>query len=309
MSANWIKWCKGLAHKREVLLIASRLQRDSYEIAGRLMALWEWCDDNMDDVHFVGEDAIMSLGDRDRVIEFIDGKTGLKGMAEALEKPDVNWLKIRRNLKVIFVKLRRHNGKTAKERATEQRKKARQRDSDADSGVPDYVPLLPGLDERKTRGEFQSSKGDRKTIGSASAKSGDNADTDRRQSSHSPKDMRGEEKAEPFDLSFVDWDRVVSIAESAAKRVPPRSAKDRRAWLKYAVLAEVTFSEDWMIDAAQAVVNSAETRRTKQAHFVGILKGKAEEDHGVSGGQFVGMFRRIEIPKRIWKLPILEVRK
>lgn len=144
MSVNWIKWCKGLATKREVLLIASLLKRDSHEIAGRLMALWEWCDDNMDDIHFAGEDAVMSLGDRDSAIAFIDKTTGLKGMAEALENRDVNWLKIRKNSKVIFTKLRRHNGKTAKERATEQRKKSLQREVLSDSKPPKPVPLITG---------------------------------------------------------------------------------------------------------------------------------------------------------------------
>jgi hypothetical protein len=147
MSANWIKWSKGLANKREVVVLASRFKRDRHEIAGRLMELWEWCDDNLDDVDFDGDDAIVSLGNRDSAIRIIDEHTGIKGMAVALESAGVEWLKIGNGKRVRFKRYRRHNGKTAKERATEQRKKSLQRSSEkADEPLnsPGTNGTLPG---------------------------------------------------------------------------------------------------------------------------------------------------------------------
>lgn len=129
MAGDWIKWCKGLARKREIAVIASRFKRDQHEIAGRLMCLWEWCDENMDDADFEDEDAIMSLGDRDSARNIIDLMTGITGMADALESPEVNWLTIGDGRRVRFKKLRRHNGTTAKQRASNQRRKARERES------------------------------------------------------------------------------------------------------------------------------------------------------------------------------------
>lgn len=99
------------------------------------------------------------------------------------------------------------------------------------------------------------------------------------------------------------------MAEAAAKRVPPRTTDDRRAWLRFAVLADVRFGESWLIDAAEAVLHAKETKRTRQAHFVGVLKTKAAEQHGVDEAMFVAMLRRIEIPSDIWKSGVLEIRK
>ena len=150
MAGNWIKWCKGLAKKREVLVISSRLKRDRHEIAGRLMSLWEWCDENMDDADFDGEDAILSLGDRDTVISIIDHESGVAGIAEALCDKSVDWLEIKNDGLAVFKKLRRHNGKTAKERASEQRKKAIQRGNGRHSDE-NSVPPLPGTAKSKAK--------------------------------------------------------------------------------------------------------------------------------------------------------------
>jgi hypothetical protein len=87
------------------------------------------------------------------------------------------------------------------------------------------------------------------------------------------------------------------MAEAAAKRVPP------------VTLASVTFGESWIADAAEAVARATETRRTRQAHFVAVLKRKAADQHGIDEPTFTAMVRRIEIPTDVWKSPVLEVRK
>jgi hypothetical protein len=130
MAGDWIKWCKGLVNKREIVVLSSRFKRDKHEIAARLMCLWEWCDENMDDTDFEDEDAIMSLGDRDSAASIIDHLTGIDGMSDALQSKGVDWLAIGDHGRVRFKKLRRHNGSTAKQRSSNQRRKSKQRQSE-----------------------------------------------------------------------------------------------------------------------------------------------------------------------------------
>ena len=302
MSANWIKWCKGLADKREIVILASRFNRDEHEIAGRLMCLWEWCDENMDDADFSGEDAIMSLGSRDRAIKLIDGKTGIPGMARALESSGVDWLKIGNGLRVVFKRLRRHNGKTAKERATEQRKKALQR-----SSVPKSVPVSAGPDERRreeTRGDVSSLSSNGKTNGSSGANG---------HPSHPPrssKEVRDEIDQRPkADLSDLDWTHAVALAEGAASRIPPRTERDRRAWLRFGALAATAFSESWLAGTADSVARSTAVKRTRQAMFVGALKKKAHELWGIEPATFSAMVKMVEVPTDVWKSDVLELAK
>jgi hypothetical protein len=301
MSVNWIKWCKGLADKREVVFLSSRFKRDPHEIAGRLMCLWEWCDENMDDADFDGEDAIMSLGSRDGVIRLIDAKTGIPGMAKALECLSVDWLRIGNGSRVVFKKLRRHNGKTAKERAAEQRKKALQRKSVPDS-VPEHSGQKPGPDERKTRGDLSSLSTNGKSNGSARSHSAP--------SSRSPGEVREEIQQRPLaDLSELNWDRAVGLAQDAAQRIPPRTNRDRRAWLRFGVLAATAFSEDWLAGAAQSVADTPrdKIKRTRQATLVAALKLRAQEQFGIDASTFQSMARSIEIPTHIWKSTVLEI--
>lgn len=119
----------------------------------------------------------------------------------------------------------------------------------------------------------------------------------------------GEEEAEPaVDLSRVDWPAVLAMAEAVGKRVPVRSIDDRRGWLKFAVMADMTFGEAWIVEAADAVVNAKKTKRSKQAHFVGILKRKAAE-HQDGMATFKALLDGIEIPDSVWHSSVLEIRK
>lgn len=129
MAGDWIKWTKGLASKREIVLVASRLKRDRDEIAGKLMRLWEWCDDNFseNDVDSVSLDVSLKLGDT--AFGFVDALCGLPGLAEALASPDVRWIEARSGGRVVFPNLARHNGTSAKERLLERDKKRKQRAS------------------------------------------------------------------------------------------------------------------------------------------------------------------------------------
>ncbi len=152
MAGEWIKWTKGLAQRREVVILASMLQRDRHEIAARLMVLWEWCDDNTADDD-ADEYLNVSLNLGGKPFEFLDALLGLPGMAEAMASPGVRWLEARSGGRVVFPKLARHNGTSAKSRAYEAAKKRNQRNnlSPVPKNVPEMSPKLG--DKIGTRGE------------------------------------------------------------------------------------------------------------------------------------------------------------
>lgn len=303
MAGDWIQWTKGLAKKREVVILAARFARDRREVAGRLMELWEWCDDNIPHSEF-DEEGNVSLYLGDNCPAFIDSILELPGLAAALATAEIAWLKFEPGGRVTFVNLGRHNGSTAKTRGLEARKKARQRAASRKS--PDYVPIGAGLEERREESERRVpiAKGER-LRGVSTA--GGNHSGRSSPSSRSPKVASDGEEEPPFDLSEVDWDHVFAMAEKIAKTIPPLSDEDRRAWFRYAILAERNFGEGWLVDAAEAVIRAPERRKTRQAHFVGVLQSKAADVHGIDRETLAGMTRRIEIPTHVWKGPILRV--
>jgi len=127
MAGDWIKWSKGLASRREVVLVAAKLGLDRHDVAGRLMVLWEWADDNIpdSDIDDLSLDASLSLGDK--AFSFIDALVCFPGFADALASSEVRWLTARSSGRIAFPHFGRHNGTTAKTRALESRKKQRQR--------------------------------------------------------------------------------------------------------------------------------------------------------------------------------------
>lgn len=197
--------------------------------------------------------------------------------------------------------------KSARSRRSDAKRQAdwreKQRDTSHDLVTDEcdkvVTPPLPKREEEREGNH--SSKGDRRAIGSAESPSRQRGDQSSR-SSRSPKEFSSGQKA---DLSDVDWSHVVAIAESAARKVPVRSDEDRRDWLRFGVLAVRTFGESWVADAAEAVVKAKETKRTKQAHFVGVLRSKAAEQ-GINSTVFRSMMRAIEIPNAVWKSGVLE---
>lgn len=142
MAGDWIKWCKGLARKREVVVLSSMLDRGRHEIAARLMELWEWLDDNTSESDIDDEENVsLILGDKPTA--FVDALLGLPGMAEAMASPEVRWLEPRSGGRIVFPNLARHNGTSAKTRAYEQSKKRKQRSRDRKID-PDTVPKKRG---------------------------------------------------------------------------------------------------------------------------------------------------------------------
>lgn len=297
MAGDWIKWTKGLVRKREVVVMAAQLGKSRHEIASRLMQVWEWCDDNLSESDFDSDgNASLIIGDK----SFVDDEAGLVGFADAMASPDVRWLIPGEGGRVTFPKFDNHNGSTAKKRLYEKKKKAKQRMS---SDSSPKCPQNPGT-KTGTRGEER--RGDERR------EENSNRDrTDREEpagQSHLRNSHSGGEELQPFDLSHLDWDSVILTAEALAKRVPPFTVQDRRQWLKFAVMANSSFSEHWLMDSAEAVLSVKNHAKNQQAHLVAVLKSKAAEQ-GVDASTFRGILRRIEIPVDVWKTDVLKVKK
>lgn len=300
MAGDWIKWSKGLTKKREVVVMAAKLGLSRPETAARLMMLFEWCDDNLSDSDFDADgNASLVIGDK----VFIDDEVGVRGFADAMASPEVGWLILADGGRVTFPKFDNHNGNTAKKRLYEQKKKAKQRNL-----VPVLSPNCPQKTGTKTGTRGEETRGDERR----EEKNSNRDRTDRGepvgQSLLEDLDLEGEEPLPPLDLEGTDWDHVLRMAEALGRRVPPYTIKDRRQWFKFAVMAEVTFSENWLMDAAEAVVRADKTTKNRQAHLVAVLRSKAAEQ-GIEASAFRELSRRIEVPADVWKSKVLEVRK
>jgi hypothetical protein len=125
---SWIKWNHGLAKKPEVMQIAFRLGKSRHEVAGILMELWEWADENVTtDETASGFDpdncpGTVRLGEQSG--QLLDATIGVAGLADALSA--VGWIQVRSG-SLVFPKFGRHNGKSAKARALDSARKRAER--------------------------------------------------------------------------------------------------------------------------------------------------------------------------------------
>lgn len=144
---NWIKWVKGLSKRREVLLIAAELDLDNRHVAGLLMELWEWADDNVDFCpDFVRDPSAERPSDVQKASEtchvpgvkssFVDRLVGVTGLAQAMLH--VGWLR-EDEQGISFPNAERHNGRTAKKRAIDAERKRIEREKSASEKRPQSV--------------------------------------------------------------------------------------------------------------------------------------------------------------------------
>lgn len=178
-------------------------------------------------------------------------------------------------------------------------------------------------DRRGEEGNGEESIGEDKNISSRKDRSADRGKSPSTQSPRSTGNFSKGEEAEAspdepkpqLDLSHVNWDEVIGLAHSVAKSVPPLTQADRRAWLKYAVMATTCCSEFWFSNAAMGALSKSQrggVTKTKHALFVGALKKTAKDTHDIAEADFDAIFRAIEIPIKVWKsdcLPIGEPQK
>lgn len=112
--------------------MAAALRIDQDAVVGKLVRLWVWADQNSVD------GAGMPITEA-----FIDRLTNKKGFAKAMRAR--NWLSGDDGA-LMFANFNRHNGNTAKARATENRRKAEWRERDKLQGeFPQVVPALSGF--------------------------------------------------------------------------------------------------------------------------------------------------------------------
>lgn len=289
MAGDWIKIQHSLPQKPEVFAIARSVGQNRDTIVGLLVRFWSWCDQNS--VNGSG----LSLTSDD-----VDDMVGVRGFAAAMRAS--GWL-TGDDGSLQVPNFERHNTNSAKARALETEAKRLRRLSDAVSDTcptKDVQNVRP--EKRRARGEqeenIQLLKGNRKAIGTTDSPL-PVAPVARRL----PKDAIKAADRKPLDLSAVDWSLVESTADAVGRKVPPISPRDRRNWMRFAVMVQLEFSEDWLTDSLQAVLCAKETRRTKQAHLYGVLKAKAAE-LGLESN-FRALLRDIEIPKEVWQSSVL----
>lgn len=126
MSGDWIKMRADLGDDPAVIAIASALGVSEFEVVGRLHWLWSWADRHTTDgvVTGVSED-------------WIDRRVG-RGTAGAMRA--AGWLTVDRAGALAFPSFDKHNGRTAKERALDARRKADSRSSPEDVRLPSGQP-------------------------------------------------------------------------------------------------------------------------------------------------------------------------
>lgn len=274
MAGDWIKVEKATARKPEVLRVADILGVHPDQAFGICVRFWFWCDDNMTDGRAPGVTHVT-----------LNAAFGHAGFVEALLQ--VGWLRVR-NGSLEVPNFDRHLSESAKNRALSGERKRKQRSrSERDTSV-----TREEKSERKRR-EDKSDRTDR---------------SPRPPPGHSDLDVRDQEE-EQFDLSRVDWGQVEYLAEKAGKVITPQNDEDRRAFLRYAVMAQMVLSQHWFLDALGAV-NGEPSRKNRQARIVGALqKGAKSMMPAMDKDTFNGYARRIKIPDDVWNRPILEVSK
>ena len=129
MSLPWIKIECGLINKPEVMQLAGLLDIDEHTVVGHLVAFWSWVDANM------SRDCPDTTGTK----RGLDRVAGRDGFTDALVQ--VGWLEFD-GKRVTVPHFDYHLSQSAKTRATDARKKARQRAASRSKG--DNVPLASG---------------------------------------------------------------------------------------------------------------------------------------------------------------------
>ena len=140
MSLPWIKIECGLINKPEVMQLAGLLEIDEHTVVGHLVAFWSWVDANM------SRDCPDTTGTK----RGLDRVAGRDGFTDALVQ--VGWLEFDGS-RVTVPHFEYHLSQSAKTRATDARKKARQRAVSRSKG--DNVPLPTGQEggPEEIRGE------------------------------------------------------------------------------------------------------------------------------------------------------------
>lgn len=134
MAGDWIKMRCELGHDPDVIEIGSILGLDEFAVVGRLHAIWAWLDQHSES------------GTNVRIVSaYLDRLTACPGFSDAMRT--VGWLS-GKDGNLTFPGYENHNGDTAKRRASEAKRKQKQRDKrPATSGT--NVPRSAGPEKRR----------------------------------------------------------------------------------------------------------------------------------------------------------------
>lgn len=279
VAENWMKVEESTPDKPEIAILARKLGVSLGDAFLQWFRLYRWAG------RITADGFVRSVSGSDA-----DALAGaMPGTCEALGCAAVGWIELRPD-GLQFTKWDRHNSKSAKARGLDAIYKRSKRDD---------VRQLSGCEPDKTRDRQEGDK--RENL--LKSPIGQLGPVGRLPKKFSRKGFKA-------DLSSVDWSEVMVKAEAVGKRIRPMTETDRRNWFKFAVLAQTTFCEAWLMDGVDAVLHAKETKRTKQAHLYAVLRSKAEEA-GVVNGEFTfsAMLGSIEVPKDVWKSGVLEIAK
>ncbi len=141
MAGDWIKMRSNLKDDPDVVVMAGRLEMDELSVVGRLHAVWAWLDQHTE------------TGTNVRITSaYLDRLTSCSGFADAMRA--VGWLS-GRDGDLTFPNFLRHNGESAKRRASETKRKQKSRSKadkcppDGGTNVPQDVPHPCGPEKRR----------------------------------------------------------------------------------------------------------------------------------------------------------------
>lgn len=115
MAGLYVVWTKGLAKKSEVVRIATATGLDRRQVAGTLMELWEWAEDQTEDGHIPG----VSVRNLSALIADTNG-----ALWSAMQS--VGWLR-ETDAGIFLPNFERWMGRSAKRRLRENQRKSEER--------------------------------------------------------------------------------------------------------------------------------------------------------------------------------------
>lgn len=231
MAAEWIKIEHGLIDKVEVMQLSDIFGISPYEVVGHLVSFWFWVDRN------VSLECPAVPGTKSG----LDRVSGRDGFADALIR--VGWLRIEDGL-VSIPNYDNHLSTTAKQRAGEAKKKAKQRTklkALATGSCPDDVPVDRGQgggpekrrEEKNTHIHMQPKVAElfQKFLDHVRLKTGQAVNDIERELLVMEVLRRGEQAADDLEFSIVkgcktlqrasdDWQKLRADAERSKIRQP-----------------------------------------------------------------------------------------
>ena len=149
MAGDWIAWVKGLAKRREVVVMAETLKMTRRAVASCCMEWWEWCDSEGDfdparDCHVTGVTFVTGLS-------LIDEHVGVTGFGQAMA--DVGWAKPDEAGDLTHPALGKWTGSAAKERLRANDRQVRRRAAIAKTSRPKRDKSVTREEKRRKKKE------------------------------------------------------------------------------------------------------------------------------------------------------------